>query len=74
MEKAREFQKDIYFSFIDYTKVLDYVDHRNLWIILKEMGIPDHFACLLRKLYAGQGATVRSRHGTKDWFKTGKRV
>ena len=74
MEKARELQKDIYFCFTDYTKILDCVDHRKLWIILKETGIPDHFTCVLRKLYAGQWVTVRSRHGTKDWFKTGKGV
>ena len=71
-EKAREFQKNIYFCFIDYAKAFDCVDHKKLWKILKEMGIPDHFTCLLRNLYAGQEATVRSRHGTTNWFKTGK--
>ena len=68
MEKAREFQKNIYFCFIDYTKAFDCVDHNKLWKILNKMGIPDHFTCLLRKLYAGQEATVRTRHGTTDWF------
>ena len=62
--KAREFQKNIYFCFIDYTKVFDYVNHNKLWKILQEMRIPDHFTCLLRNLYAGQEATVRSGHGT----------
>ena len=62
--KAREFQKDIYFCFIDYTKAFDFVDHNKLWKILKEMGIPDHLTCLLRNLYAGQEATVRTRHGS----------
>ena len=74
MEKAREFQKNIYFCFIDYAKAFDCVDHHKLWRILKEMGIPGHLTCLLRNLYAGQGATVRTRHGTSDWFQTGKRV
>ena len=74
MEKAREFQKNIYFCFIDYAKAFNSVDHNKLWTILKEMGIPDHLACLLRNLYAGQEATVRTRHGTKDWFHIGKRV
>ena len=72
MEKAREFQKNIYFCFIDYTKAFDCVDHNKLWEILKEMGIPDHLTCLLRNLYAGQEATVRTGHGTTDWFQTGK--
>ena len=71
MEKAREFQKNIYFWFIDYTKAFDYVDHNKLWKTLKEMGIPDHLPCFLRNLYAGQEATVRSGHGT-DWFQIGK--
>ena len=72
MEKAREFQKkDIYFCFIDYAKAFDSVDHNKLGKILKEMGIPDHLTCLLRNLYAGQEATVRTRHGTTDWFQTG---
>ena len=68
IEKAREFEKKIYFCFIDYTKAFDYVYHNKLWKILKEMGIPDHLTCLLRNLYAGQEATVRTGHGTTDWF------
>ena len=71
-DKVREFQKNIYFCFIDYTKAFDCVDHNKLWKILQEMGIPDHLICLLRNLYAGQEATVRPGHGTMDWFKTGK--
>ena len=71
-EKAREFWKNIYFCFIDYTKVFDCVDHNKLWKILKQMGIPDHLICLLRNLYAGQEVTVRTRHTTMDWFKLGK--
>ena len=74
MEKATEFQKNIYFCFIDYAKAFEYVDHHKLWEILKEMGIPDHLTCLLRNLYAGQEATVSSAHGTTDWFQIGKRV
>ena len=74
MEKAREFQKNIYFCFIDYAKAFDCVDHNTLWKILKEMGIPDHLICLLRNLYAGQEATVRTGHGTTDWFQMGKGV
>ena len=74
MEKAREFQKNIYFCFINYAKAFDYVDHNNLWKILKEMGIPEHPTCLLRNLYAGQEATVRTGHGTTDWFQIGKGV
>ena len=74
IEKAREFQENIYFCFIDYAKAFDCVDHNKLWKILKEMGIPDHLICLLRNLYAGQEATVRSGHGTTDWFQTGKGV
>jgi len=74
MEKAREFQKNIYFCFIDYAKAFDCVDHNKLWKILKEMGIPDHLTCLLRNLYAGQEATVRTGHGTTDWFQIGKGV
>ena len=66
MEKAREFQENIYFCFIDYAKAFDCVDHNKLWKILREMGIPDHLTCLLRNLYAGQGATVRTGHGTTD--------
>ena len=67
-EKAREFQKNIYFYFIDYTEDFDCVDHNKLWKILKEMGIPEHLTCLLRNLYAGQEATVRTGHGQLDWF------
>ena len=74
IEKAREFQKNIYFCFIDYVKAFDCVDHNQLWKILKEMGIPEHLTCLLRNLYAGQEATVRSGHGTIDWFQIGKGV
>ena len=74
IKKAREFQKNICFCFIDYAKVFDCVDHNKLWKILKEMGIPDHLTCLLRNLYAGQEATVRSGHGTTDWFQIGKVV
>ena len=68
MEKARDIQENIYFCLIDYAKTLDYVDHNNLWKILQEMGIPDHLTCLQRNLYAGQEATVRTGHGTTDWF------
>ena len=71
-KKAREFQKNIYFCFIDYSKTSE--DHNKLWKILKEMGIPDHLTCLLRNLYAGQEATVRTGHGTIDWFQNGKGV
>ena len=74
MEKAREFQKNIYFCFIDYPKAFDCVDHNKLWKILKEMGIPDHLICLLRNLYAGQEATVRTGHVTTDWLQIGKGV
>src|SRR5574341_220561 len=74
MEKAREFQKNIYFCFIDYAKAFDCVDHNKLWKILKEIGISDHLTCLLRNLYASQEATVRTGHGTKDWFQIGKGV
>ena len=74
MEKAREFQKNIYFCLIDYAKAFDYVVHNKLWNILKEMGISDHLTCLLRNLYAGQEATVRTGHGTTDWFQIGKGV
>ena len=66
IEKGREFQKKIYFCFIDYTKAFDYVDHNKLWKILQEMGIPDHLTCLLRNLYADQEATVRTEHGTAE--------
>ena len=72
MEKAREFQKNIYFCFIDYTKASDCVHHNKLWKIIQEMGIPDHLICLLKNLYAGQEATVRTRYGTTDWFQIGK--
>ena len=75
IEKAREFQKNIYFYFIDYAKAFDCVYHNKLWKILKEIGIPDHLTCLLRNLlYAGQEATVWNGHGTMDWFKIGKGV
>ena len=74
IEKAREFQKNIYFCFIDSTKAFDCVDHNKLWKILKEMRIPDHLTCLLRNLYAGQEATVRTGHGTTDCFQIGKGV
>ena len=73
-EKAREFQKNIYFCFTDYAKAFDGVDHDKLWKILQETGIPDHLTCLLRNLYAGQEATVRTIHGTTNWFWIGKRV
>ena len=72
IEKTREFQKNIYFCFIDYDKVFDCVDHNKLWKTLKEMCIPDHLTCLLRNLYAGQEAAVRAGHGTTDWFQIGK--
>ena len=74
MEKARAFQKSIYFCFIDYAKAFDCVDHNKLWKILKDMGIPDNLTCLLRNLYAGQGATVRTGHGPIDCFQIGKGV
>ena len=74
IEKAQEFQENIYFCFIDYAKAFDCVDHNKLWEILKEMGIPDHLTCLPRNLYAGQEATVRTEHGTSDWFQIGKGV
>ena len=74
MEKASEFQKTIYFCFIDYAKAFHCVDDKKLWKILKEMGIPDHLICLLRNLYAGQEATVRTGHGTTEWFQIGKGV
>ena len=73
MEKARELQKNIYFCVLDYAKAFDCMDHNKLWNILREMGIPNHLTCLLRNLYAGQEATVRTRHGT-DWFQIGKGV
>ena len=73
-KKAREFQKNIYFCFIDSAKAFDCVDHDKLWKILKEMGIPDHLTCLLSNLYAGQEATARTGHGTTDWFQIGKGV
>ena len=74
IEKARELQKNIYFCFIDSAKVFDCMDHNKLWKVLKEMGIPDHFTCLLRNLNVGQGAIVRTGHGTTDWFQIGKGV
>ena len=74
IKKAREFQKNIYFCFIDYAKAFDCVDHNKLQKILKDRGIPDHLTCLLRKLYAGQEAAVRTGHGTTDWFQIGKGV
>ena len=74
VEKAREFQKNIYFWFIEYAQAFDCVDHNKLWKILKEMGIPDHLTCLLRNLYAGQEARVRTGHGKTDWFQIGKGV
>ena len=73
-KRAREFQKKIYFCFIDYAKVFDCVDHSKLWKILQEMGIPDHMTCLLRNLYAGQETTVRTGHGIIDWFQIGKGI
>ena len=74
IDKAREFQKNIYFCFIDYAITFDCVDHSKPWKLLKEVGIPDHLTCLLRNLHAGQEAIVRTRHGTMDWLKIGKRV
>ena len=74
IEKAREFQKNIYFCFIDHAKAFDCVEYNKLWKILKEMGIPNHLTCLLRNLYAGQKAIVRTEHGTTDWFQIGKGV
>ena len=74
MEKAREFQENIYFCFLDYAKAFDCVDHNKLWKILKEMGIPDHLTCLLRNLYAGQETTVRTGHGTTDLYQIGNEV
>ena len=73
-KRVREFQKNIYFCFIDYAKAFDCVNHNKLWKILREMGIPDHLTCLLRNLYAGQEATGRTGHGTTDWFQIGKGV
>ena len=70
----QEFQKDIYFCFIDYAKAIDCVDHNKLWTILQEMGVPDRLTCLLRNLHAGQEAAVRTGHGTTDWFQIGKGV
>ena len=74
IKKTRDFQKNIYFCFIDYAKAFDCVDHNKLWKILKDMGIPDHLTCFLRNFYAGQEATVRTGHGTTDWFQIGKGV
>ena len=73
-KKQENSRKNIYFCFIDYAKAFDFVDHHKLWKILQEMGLPDHLTCLLRNLYAGQGATVRTRHGRTDWFQIGKGV
>ena len=73
-EKARVFQKNCYFCFIDYAKAFDCVDHNQLWEILKKMGIPDRLTCFLRNLYAGQDAIVRTGHRTRDWFQIGKGV
>ena len=74
IEKAREYQKNIYFCFIDYTKAFDCVDDNKQWKILKEMGLAEHLTCLLRNLYAGQEAAIRTGHGTKDWFQIGKEL
>ena len=74
IEKIKEFQKNIYFCFIDFAKAFDCVDHKKLWKTLQELGIPDHLTCLLRNLYAGQEATVITTHGTMEWFKIGKGV
>ena len=74
IKKARKFEKNIYFCFIDYTKALACVDHNKLWRIFQEMEIPDHLTCLMRNLYSGQEATVRTGHGTTDWFQIGKGV
>ena len=74
VEKAKEFQKNIYFCFIEYAKAFDCVDHNKLWKIVEEMGIPDHLTCFMRNMYAGQEAAVRTRHGTMDWFQIGKGV
>ena len=74
IKKVREFQKNIYFYFIEYAKAFNYVDHNELWKILKEMGIPDHLTCLLRNLYSGQEESVRTGHGARDWFQKGKGV
>ena len=74
IERVRVFQKNIYFCFIDYTKAFDCVDHNKLWKILKKMGIPDHLTCLLRNLYAGQEAIVRTGQGTTDWLQIGKAI
>ena len=74
IEKAREFQKNIYFCLIYYAKAFDYVDHNKLWKIYREMGLPDHLTCLLRNMYASQNATVRTEHGTTDWFQIRKKV
>ena len=74
IEKVREFQKNIYLCFIDYSEAFDCVDHGKLWKILREIGIPDHLTCLLQNLFSGQEATVRTGHGTTDWFQSGKGV
>ena len=74
IEKVREFQKKTYFCFIDYAKAFDFVDHNKPWKILRQMGIPDNFTCLLRNLYVGEGVTVRTGHGPRNWFQIGKGV
>ena len=74
IKKVREFQKNVYFCFIDHVKAFDYVDHNKLWKILKDVGIPNHRTCLLRNLYSGQEATIRTAHGTMEWFQIGKAV
>ena len=74
IEKVREFQKNIYFCFIEYTKAFDCVDHKKLWKVIKEMGLPDYLTCLLRNLYEGQEAIVRPLHGAADWFQIGKGI
>ena len=74
IEKAREFQKTIYFCFVDYAKAFDYMDHNKLWKILQDIGLPDHLNCFLRNLYSGEVAIVRTEHGTTDWFQIGKGV
>ena len=74
IEKSKDFQKNIYFCFIDYTKAFDCVDHKKLWKVIKEMGLPDYLTCLLRNLYEGQEAIVRPLHGANDWFQIGKGI
>ena len=74
LEKAKEFQRNIYFCFTDYANAIEFVDHNKLWKILKDLEIPDHFTCLLRNLYAGQEATIRARHSATNWFQIGKGI